>query len=172
MSEFYFDDDFDDSVAPSSGADFTPVPKGKYRVMIVESDRNPSKSGAGQVVKLKLQILADEKGSEEFGGRTIYDYLNVVHVKPSVQEGGQKRMMAYRHATGYAPPKRPTKSSDLHEIPFWVEVIVEKDKNTDRMNNRVKEILFDQQTPAPPPSFPTQPQSAPKPAQGKSPWAK
>jgi hypothetical protein len=74
---------------------FEPVPNGKYRAHIVDSEVKPTKDGRGKYLQLEWEIL-----DGEYKGRKIWDRLNIVNPSETSQKIGQAQLSAVCHATG------------------------------------------------------------------------
>jgi hypothetical protein len=63
---------------------FEPVPNGKYRAHIVDSEVKPTKDGRGKYLQLEWEIL-----DGEYKGRKIWDRLNIVNPSETSQKIGR-----------------------------------------------------------------------------------
>jgi len=114
MSALNFDAN---AVAPDSG--LSPVPKGRYKVMMIESELKPTKNGAGEIIAIKNQII-----DGPFKGKTILSNLNYKNQNATAQNIGHAQLSAICHATGVLTPQD---TQQLHNIPFGIEVDVTPD---------------------------------------------
>lgn len=111
-------------VPPSTKPD--PVPNGWYKMAIVASEVKPTSTGKGKSLKLELQILEGEHR-----GRKAYKQLNIVHESAQAQQIAQGELSAICHATGVL---KLTNSSQLHNIPMLVQLVVKQDPGFDPRN--------------------------------------
>ena len=89
-------------VEPGGGA----IPKGEYQVVIVESDKVPTKAGTGFLLKLKLQIVEGEHK-----GRTLTDRLNLWNPNEVASRIAQGTLSAICRAVNVLTPQG---SEQLH----------------------------------------------------------
>lgn len=99
--------------------DFEPLPKGQYRVQIVESEVLPTKSGTGTNLTLKL-VVQDGK----FKNRVLFDNLCVVNENAKAQGISQTKLKQAIQSLGVKSLKD---SSQLHNKDLMASIIVEKD---------------------------------------------
>jgi hypothetical protein len=105
---------------------FEPVPNGKYRAHIVDSEVKPTKDGRGKYLQLEWEIL-----DGEFKGRKLWDRLNIVNSSETAQKIGQSQLSAVCHATGML---KLGNSSQLHHIPVLIKVVVKQSPGYDPQN--------------------------------------
>lgn len=100
-------------------ADFAALPAGEYLVMLTNSELKDTKAGTGTYLSLTNQVL-----DGAYKGRIIFDRTNVTASNPIAQEIGRRAISAICHAVG-----KPTanESSELHNIPYIVRVVVGTD---------------------------------------------
>lgn len=109
--------------------DFSPIPPGEYRVVIVESEMRESRSGKGRYLWLKMQVVEGEHDS-----RLLFDQLNIQHSNETAQRIARERLSSICHQIGVMKPRD---SGELHDKPFVVNVVIKRgDDGTDR--NKVK----------------------------------
>ena len=99
--------------------DFAPIPEGEYAAVICASEMTRNKKGDGEYLKLTFKIAA-----VKFKGRQIIHRLNLknssdIAVKIALNELGK-----ICRAVGV---KRPTDSTELHNIPLLIGVKVTPD---------------------------------------------
>jgi len=99
---------------------FSPVPKGKYLVIITESEMKQTKAGDGQYLQLTHEIV--EEGA--YKGRKIWSRLNIVNRNKTAEEIAHRTLSSLCHATGVM---QLTDSTQLHNIPVVADVKVSKD---------------------------------------------
>lgn len=151
---------------------FEPVPAGKYVAVIVASEFKPTKSGTGQYLELRLQIV-----DGEHKGRQFWERLNLQNPNPTAVENAKGTLSAICRAVGVMAPQD---SAELHDHPIQIKIVCKKDAGTGEIRNEIKgyEKLggngggFGAGTAFTPPSG-SQAAAAPAPAVRKSaPWAK
>jgi hypothetical protein len=96
--------------------------------MIVESEvTNRRRTTRGKLLKLKLQVTAPE----QYKGRVVFDQLCIQHENTKTQEIAQGQLSAICHATAQLQLKN---SSQVHNIPMKIRVIVTQDPGYDAKN--------------------------------------
>ena len=90
------------------------IPAGDYRMMIVDSAMENTKSGSGQFLKLTLQVI---DGPHQ--GVTLFDRLNLVNSNPKAVEIAQRTLSAICHAVGVLQVQD---SAQLHNRPLAARV--------------------------------------------------
>jgi hypothetical protein len=103
-------------VAPNAGFDV--LPAGEYDVCIVSSVVEPTKDGTGKFLKLELQVL-----NGQFQNRKLFDRLNLWNQSAKAQEIARGTLSAICRSVNVLTPKD---SSDLHNKPLRVKVVVKK----------------------------------------------
>lgn len=124
MSEINFNAE---QVAPDTG--ITPVPRGRYKVVIVESELKPTKNGAGEIIALSHQVI-----DGPCRGKTIKSNLNWKNQNATAQNIGHAQLSAICHSVGVLHPQN---TQQLHNIPLCLEV----DVTDDGKYNEVKAYL-------------------------------
>lgn len=114
------------SAQPAAAPQFSPVPAGVYRVVIIESDTRPNKKGNGSYIMLNTEIVAGD-----FKGRRVRDYLNVEHEQEVTQERAREKWMAVKAAVKVLTPED---TSEVHNIPLLVKVAVKNDPQYGQQN--------------------------------------
>lgn len=129
----YFDSN---AVEPSSSRDA--IPAGKYRMAITGSEVKDTKSGnGGKLIAFEWTVLEGE-----FKGRKVWQNVNFKNPSAKAQQIGQGELSAICRACA-KPGIRDT--AELHHIPIWVKVGIEKNQNGEDRNN-VKEVLWKEST--------------------------
>lgn len=100
---------------------FEPLPAGKYRAQIIESEMVATRSGDGQMLKLTLEITEGP-----FARRKLWDQLNLVNPSSQAMEIAQRTLSAICHATGQL---QVADSEQLHFKPMRVTVKYEPEGN-------------------------------------------
>lgn len=104
---------FDASTVDPS-APFEAIPGGDYRVIIVDSSMDYTKSGDGQFLKLQLQVI-----DGPHAGTTLFDRLNLVNPNPKAEEIARRTLSAICHAVG---KMQVNDSIELHNLPLIAKV--------------------------------------------------
>ncbi|MFM2054706.1 MAG: hypothetical protein RL456_2743 [Pseudomonadota bacterium] len=99
-------------IAPGGALDV--IPAGDYRMMIVDSVMEQTKSGTGAFLKLELQVL---DGPHQ--GATLFDRLNLINDNPKAVEIAQRTLSAICHAVDLMQVQD---STQLHNRPMVVRV--------------------------------------------------
>ena len=107
-----------------------PIPAGTYLAHIVDSDLVASKTGNGQNLQLKFQVL-----DGQFKDTTVKETLCVQHTNAETQRIAQSKLSAICHATGL---HRVQDSSELHYKPVKIIVTVQPPANGYDAQNRIK----------------------------------
>jgi len=106
-------------VAPQEG--FTVIPAGTYIAQIEESEIKATKSGTGQMLKLRWKILDGQHKN-----RVVFGNLNIVNQNPEAERIGQSQLSALCHAVGVLQLKD---TSQLHNRPCKIKVKVRVDES-------------------------------------------
>jgi len=122
-------------IEPGGGA----IPKGDYQVVIIESDKVPTKAGTGHLLKLKLQIVEGEHK-----GRTLTDRLNLWNPNEVASRIAQGTLSAICRAVNVLTPQG---SEQLHHK--QLTAVVEVRQLDEGVANEVKGYK-PRQTSAPP----------------------
>jgi hypothetical protein len=115
-------------VEPSKG--FDPIPAGKYPAMIVNSEMKPTQAGTGEYLKLEFEVL-----DGEFKGRKLFVNLNLENPNEQAVQIARAELSAICRAVNVLTPKD---SVELHNLPLTIKVGIEKRKDTNELQNRVK----------------------------------
>lgn len=137
------------------------LPKGAYLAEITDSEMKDTASGRGQYLQLEFTVI-----DGEYSGRKQWARLNLVNENDTAVDIAKRELSAICHATGVLQVKD---SIDLHNRPLYIDIAIEKRKDTGEDANRIKGYRPTDAKPAsPPPKAPTAGASAAKAA----PWAK
>lgn len=98
---------------------FDPIPAGDYIAQITESEIKNTKSGTGQMLNLRWQVL-----DGPFKGRLVFDRINIINQNPDAQRIGQGQLSSLCHILGVL---NLTDSSQLHMKPATIKVKIRKD---------------------------------------------
>lgn len=108
-----------------------PVPSGQYPVMITKSEMKPTKNGRGQYIELEMTIQGGE-----FGGRKLFDRLNIVNDNQTAVDIAYGTLSAICHVTGRLQIQN---TEQLHGAPFIaVAIKKEREDQPGSFSNEVK----------------------------------
>lgn len=96
------------------------LPVGKHPVIIVDSEVKPTKDNSGGMLVLELSIIDGPSKGQRGNYR-----LNLYNASQQAVEIAQRQLSAICHVTGVF---KVQDSSQLHNIPFMVDVALQKDK--------------------------------------------
>lgn len=140
---------------------FDPIPAGDYLAVITDSGFKPTKSGSGQFLEVKFEVI---EGQHK--GRNLWARLNLDNPNETAVKIAQAELSAICRAVGVMQPKD---SIELHNIPLVISVKCVKRKDTDDITNEIKGYAAKGSAPtAPAASAPAAPAAAPTVA----PWAR
>lgn len=122
---------FDANEVPEDSG-FSPVPKGRYPAIAIESEMKPTRAGTGEYLQAVFEIL---DGTHK--GRRLWRRMNVKNPNPTAQDIGQRELAEWCKACGNP---RPNDSEELHNIPVMLDVDTELDDRR-REVNVIKKIL-------------------------------
>ena len=117
-----------ESVEPQG--DFEPIPAGWVTCMITESEMKPTKTGTGEYLQLRLDVIEGD-----YEGRVLFSRLNLKNPNQTAVEIAQRELSAICRAVGVMQPKD---SSDLHDKPLRVKVAIRPAGNGYEASNEVK----------------------------------
>lgn len=102
-----------DATQVEPNGDFSPIPAGEYRAMIVESEIKDAKSG-GRYLKLTWKV-----DGGEFDGRLVWQNLNLWNDSTKAAEIAQRELSSICHAVG---KMNVQDSEELHHLPCLIRV--------------------------------------------------
>ena len=106
------------------------IPAGVYEAIVIDSDRQLTKDGNGQFLKLQIQIVSgDQKG------RQLTERLNLWNANETAVNIAKAQLAKLCKAIGKTTI---ADSAELHNIPFAMEVTVQKRKDNGEDENRIK----------------------------------
>lgn len=108
---------------------FSPIPNGKYRACIVESEQKANKAGTGSFVQLKTQII-----DGEYKGRILFSILNLDNPSQDAVRIAMGELSCICNAVGVL---KPQDTVELHNIPMDITVSCYKDKMSGEMKNKI-----------------------------------
>ncbi len=147
-----------ESVEPQG--DFEPIPAGWYIAMITQSEMKPTKTGDGEYLQLRLDIIEGE-----YENRVLFDRLNLKNPNQTAVEIAQRELSAICRAVGVMQPKD---SSDLHDKPLRVKVAIRPAGNGYEASNEIKAYDAADTGQSKPAQQPTS--NSAKTSSGKKPW--
>lgn len=146
---------FNSNDAPAMSAPSrSPLPPGRYEVIITRSDIKDTKAGTGQYIELEMQVI-----DGEHSGRRLWERLNVSNPNKQAEDIAKAALGAICMATGKLDMED---TEELHDIPFVVSVELDR-KEPDR--NRIVGYGQADAAPAKPAAQPAKPAPA-----GARPW--
>lgn len=110
--------------------DFSPLPEGEYIAAITGSEMKPTKSGTGKYLELSFQVLEGE-----WSGRLLWSRLNLDNPNEQAVKIARGELSAICRATNVLTP---TDSSDLHDRPLTIKVVVRTRNDTGEPTNEIK----------------------------------
>jgi hypothetical protein len=116
------------TVEPSES--FDPIPAGEYLCVITASDEKPTKAGNGSYLELEFEVI-----DGPYKGRKLWDRLNLANPNELAVKIARATLSAICRAVGVMEPKD---SCELHDLPLFVKVRVEKRADTDEPSNVIK----------------------------------
>ncbi len=161
---------FDPTAIPEDDRNFDPLPAGQYKMQVIESRMQDTKSGSGQMLVLTLEIL-----DGPYQNRKLWDQLNIINDSADAVRISQIALKALCDSVGVDIGKL-TDSETLHFKPFTATVRVQADKTGQYPpQNRVRYGATNQQAQSGVKTTPQQAaaarqQNSTRPAQGGKPW--
>ncbi len=104
-------------VDPSSS--FDPLPKGKYLVIITDSEIKETKNRDGQYLQLVHEVV-----DGQFKGRKLWSRLNIVNRNKTAEDIAHRTLSSLCHAAGVMNLQD---SAQLHNIPVVADVKLSKE---------------------------------------------
>ena len=111
---------FNSAEIPEDDRNFDPIPIGQYKMQVIESKIEDTKSGSGQMLTLTLEVVEGQ-----FANRRIWDRLNVRNDNPDAQRIAQRALADLCLAIGVAQLRD---TDELHFKPFMARVGIRQDK--------------------------------------------
>ena len=97
---------------------FEPIPKGKYPVIVSESDVKPTRDHTGDYLQLTLEVI-----DGRYKGRKLWTRLNIRNRSKEAEDIAHRTLSALCHASGVM---NLTSSEQLHNIPVIADVKIDK----------------------------------------------
>lgn len=117
-----------ETVDPNTG--FDPLPADNYTVVITGSEEKPTKAKTGSFLELKMEVIEGQ-----YKGRLLFDRLNLNNPNQQAVDIAQATLSAICRAVGVM---MPNDSSDLHDKPLSVKVVVKPVEGQYQASNEVK----------------------------------
>jgi len=116
--------------------EFTPLPVGKYTVIISASERKATKvvPKPGEVQGEYVQYIYTVIDEGEFKNRKLFDRLNLVNATPTAVDMANGKQSAICRAVGVMVPNN---TEELHNIPFVVKVAIRPESGEYKATNEV-----------------------------------
>jgi hypothetical protein len=114
--------------------EFTPIPTGKYTVIISASEMKDTKPVPGREPGQYLQLVLDVVDEGEHFGRKVFCRLNLVNANATAVKIAESELSAICRAVGVMVPKT---TEELHDIPFIVKVTIRPEKDGYQATNEV-----------------------------------
>lgn len=111
---------------------FDIIPAGEYIAVIESSDLVPTKAGTGEILKLTYQII---DGPQK--GKKLFNNLNLKNPNQQAVQIATRSLNSIGVAVGVTDIKD---SSQLHNIPMKIDVMVKDDATYGKQNNIKKHI--------------------------------
>lgn len=94
--------------------EFTPVPEGKYLAKIIDEEHKNNKSGTGEILALKLEII-----DGDYAGRFLFDNINIVHKNDFTEKKARQKLATIGRALQIMEPQS---TEEFHNLPLCVDV--------------------------------------------------
>ena len=109
------------------------IPTGQYAVIITKSEEKPTRSGNGSYIELEMTVQGGE-----FGGRKVFDRLNIRNPNQTAVDIAYSTLSAICHVT---QRMNIQDTGQLHGVPF-IAVVQKKERDdqpgSGNMTNEVK----------------------------------
>jgi hypothetical protein len=139
---------------PADDRNFEPIPVGNYKVQVIESKIEDTKSGSGQMLVLTLEIL-----DGEYANRRIWDRLNIRNDNPQAQSIAQRALADLCLQIGVSQLRD---TEELQFKPMTVKVGIRQDKTGQYGPQNTVRYNVAAGTPQGAAKAPTQPRQAPQ----------
>jgi hypothetical protein len=111
-------------------SDYTPLPVGDYKAVIVESEMKATKAGTGQYLQLTYDIV-----DGEYKGRKLFDRLNLRNPNQQAVQIAQRTLSAICRAVGVM---NLHDTAELHGKPIIIHVEIRPAKGEYAASNEIK----------------------------------
>jgi len=153
-----FDTPINVAELPQSDSNYDPIPAGWYPAVIKEAELKDTKTGTGQLIKVRYDVVG-----ENHAGRVVFGNLNIRNANPKAEEIGRQQLGELLRAIGLATA---TDTDQLVGGSLSIKVAIREASGGYEAQNEVKGFkALSGAVPAPSKSV------APKPASSsKAPW--
>lgn len=101
---------------------FAVIPEGNYRAFVEEASWHENSKGTGKYLKLQFSVLDDTAGDEEFKGKKLWFYLNLVHQRENVVKIAEQQLAELKRSMGYDKKQKLKGEDDLCNRELGVRV--------------------------------------------------
>ena len=119
------------TVDPKKALD--PIPVGVYDFVITESEEKKNAKETGTYHQFTLQVY-----SGEYKGRKVWVRLNLNNPNDQAVAIARAELSAMCRAIGKLKVRD---STELHDLPFKAKVVMDQNKKTGEMTNKIKEFI-------------------------------
>lgn len=108
---------------------FGPIPAGTYKAIITDSVMKANKAGNGRYLRLTFEVILGP-----YQGRLLWARLNLDHPNMQAVSIARAELSAICRAVGVMAPGD---SSELHDLPLMLSVVVKKRADTGELSNEI-----------------------------------
>lgn len=119
-----------DAGAVEPASPYEPLPAGRYRVVVVESEEKPTRAGGSSYVQFTFEVL-----DGPHVGRKLWSRLNLNNPSAQAVQIARAELSALCRAVGVLTPQD---TSELHDLPLDVKVSLRVRPDTGETTNEVK----------------------------------
>lgn len=116
----FLDHAFDVNELPVSDNNYDPIPEGWYNVRIVSAEIKATKSGTGQYISIRYDIIGPSHQ-----GRQVFGTLNIKNDSQKAEEIGRQQLGSLMRAIGLA---RVTDTDQLINGELQVKLAIKRDE--------------------------------------------
>ena len=138
--------------------EISPLPEGLYTCAITEAEEKTTKSGTGEYLSLKWQVLEGP-----FKGRIVFQNLNLRNNNKQAVDIAKAQLSAVCRAINTMQPKSVY---ELQNKPCVLKIVLKKRKDTNENENRITKWMSIED------AAKDSPQAASTTATDKAPWEK
>lgn len=113
---------------------FGPVPVGEYELIVVKSDVKRTNAGDGSYASFDMQIVSEG----EYQNRHVFQNITVENKSEQAVDIGRRQLADLCRACGKGAIRD---TAELHDIPFFAKVGIEKGKNNYPDKNKINEFM-------------------------------
>jgi hypothetical protein len=121
----------DKSVEPINLGSGEPLPPGMYLCVLTNSEIAQTSKGDGVILKCEFTVF-----DEPHTGRIIYSNFNVANPNPKAEQIGRGMLSSFARAAGLL--EIPNDSSDLHDKPVILKLVIKEASGDYAARNEVK----------------------------------